>query len=185
MKIAILGWGSLIWQPKNLDFDKELNWNSGGPYLPLEFSRISEDGRLTLVIDSKAKEVQTLFSVSTHSILEDAISNLAVREGSNVNRIGYYEKSNDTFSPINFTWQKQIKKWIDQTDIDAVIWTNLSKKFKDKINLSHSEENVIKYLESLSENKKVLAEEYIRKAPQQIQTTMRKKIEKILGWTAI
>jgi len=108
MKIAILGWGSLIWQPKNLDFDKELDWNSGGPYLPLEFSRISEDGRLTLVIDLKAKEVQTLFAISTHSILKDAISNLAI--GSNVNRIGYYEKSNDTFSPTNFTWQKQIKQ---------------------------------------------------------------------------
>ena len=27
MKTAILGWGSLLWQPKDLQFDKEIGWS--------------------------------------------------------------------------------------------------------------------------------------------------------------
>ena len=46
MKIAVLGWGSLIWDPKELDANNE--WNNDGPFLPIEFARISNNGRLTL-----------------------------------------------------------------------------------------------------------------------------------------
>jgi hypothetical protein len=50
MNIAILGWGSLVWDQRVLPTESE--WNSEGPRLPIEFSRVSQDGRLTLVIDS-------------------------------------------------------------------------------------------------------------------------------------
>jgi len=53
MTIAILGWGSLLWD-KNHDFDNQHeSWKFDGPLLPLEFSRISKsrDNALTLVID--------------------------------------------------------------------------------------------------------------------------------------
>ena len=63
MKIAILGWGSLIWQPKDLKFDANIGWKEKGPILPIEFARISKDGRLTLVITKDAKEVKTYFAI--------------------------------------------------------------------------------------------------------------------------
>ncbi|MGJ1335925.1 hypothetical protein [Sphingobacterium siyangense] len=185
MKIAILGWGSLIWQPKDLDFDKELGWNKEGPNLPVEFSRVSRDKRLTLVIDPVAKEIKTLYSISTHLILKKAISNLVEREGCKVNGVGYYEKSNGTFSPDHFGWKEQIKEWIYQTDIDAVIWTNLPKNFEDKNGRPHNTQNIVHYLESLSGDEKDSAEKYIRNTPSQIQTVVRAEIEKRLGWTAI
>jgi len=54
MKIAILGWGSLLWEP-SAEFEKwiELPWKNDGPKLKIEFSRISgsRKGALTLVID--------------------------------------------------------------------------------------------------------------------------------------
>lgn len=52
-KIAIPGWGSLIWD-KRPEFDKHHEqWLQDGPVLKLEFSRISESRKdaLTLVID--------------------------------------------------------------------------------------------------------------------------------------
>ena len=49
MKIAILGWGSLIWNQNGLPVKGQ--WKKNGPVLPIEFSRVSRDGRLTLVID--------------------------------------------------------------------------------------------------------------------------------------
>jgi hypothetical protein len=57
VKIAILGWGSLISKPEGdaTIGQKPLRITGkfvpGGPSLPIEFSRISKDGRLTLVID--------------------------------------------------------------------------------------------------------------------------------------
>lgn len=49
LKIVILGWGSLIWNPRGLP--REGPWEEGGPSFPIEFSRVSNDCRLTLVID--------------------------------------------------------------------------------------------------------------------------------------
>ena len=37
--IAILGWGSLIWDPRDLQFDGQ--WRENGPLFPIEFSRPS------------------------------------------------------------------------------------------------------------------------------------------------
>lgn len=54
MKIACLGWGSLIWNPGDLKIKTE-DWFSGGPILPIEFVRISTDKRVTLVIDEESK----------------------------------------------------------------------------------------------------------------------------------
>jgi hypothetical protein len=48
MKIAVLGWGSLIWQPRELRISLPI-WKTDGPELPVEFARVSMDGRLTLV----------------------------------------------------------------------------------------------------------------------------------------
>ncbi len=42
MKIAILGWGSLIREPRGLPIDGE--WQKDGPVLWIEFSRISQRG---------------------------------------------------------------------------------------------------------------------------------------------
>jgi hypothetical protein len=57
-KIAVLGWGSLIWDTTaNQEFDRlRGNWRYDGPVLNLEFSRKSKKSRagaLTLVIDPK------------------------------------------------------------------------------------------------------------------------------------
>ena len=37
---AILAWGSLTWEPKCLEFEKEVGWKNYGPVLQIEFARI-------------------------------------------------------------------------------------------------------------------------------------------------
>ena len=55
MNIAILGWGSLVPDPRGLPIAD--GWHQAGPVLPIEFSRISKDGQragcLTLVIPQR------------------------------------------------------------------------------------------------------------------------------------
>jgi hypothetical protein len=179
MKIAILGWGSLIWNPQNLAYNIESNWSQNGPFLPIEYSRISGDGRLTLVISDDVNEVKTLFAISTFETLDQAILNLAIRENSNISTIGFYIKNSSQISPNNFKYRYNIENWLKQNDnIDAVIWTNLPKNWTSKTTY----QDRIEYLLSLTGNASVKAEEYIRKTPKQINTELRNEIEKSLNW---
>ena len=189
MKIAILGWGSLLWQPKDLHFNEEIGWSENGPFLPIEFARISKDGRLTLVITQNGTVVKTYFAFSNYDNLEEAVLNLAVREGSGRGQIGSYDKSDNTFSKEVF-FKNNILEWINYTDIDAVIWTNLGENWEIKNDNKEVIEEIvpdlrIDYIKNLKGNKSALAEEYIRRTPVQIQTHYRKLIEKELGWTPI
>ena len=90
MKIAVLGWGSLIWDRRNLCIDGE--WHDDGPELPIEFARMSSRERLTLVLHKSAENVQTLWVNSGLDNLKDAISNLKEREDTTKEEhIGYFE----------------------------------------------------------------------------------------------
>ena len=189
MTIAILGWGSLIWDTRNLKIDMSIGdngWNSNGPYLPIEFARISNDGRLTLVIKNGVQDKQVLYSISLYKNMDEAVLDLAVRENCGKNKIGKYLKDKNVFTPIDFNYKEKIANWIKlEQDIDAVIWTNLSGSFKDKIGLDLSETNAVNYLTHLTLEVQAKAEEYIRKAPVQIDTKIRNEIEDKLNWTSI
>ena len=189
MKIVILGWGSLIWQPKELEFDKVFGWQNDGPTLPIEFARISKDGRLTLVITKNGTIVPVLYALSNYSNLKQAVLNLAVREGCGRKQIGSYDKSKDTFSKEVF-FEKNILDWIKNTNIDAVIWTNLGENWEVKNDNGEVIDTIVPhervdYLKNLKNHKRALAEEYIRRTPTQIDTHYRSLIEKELDWKPI
>lgn len=189
MKIAILGWGSLLWQPKDLQFNEKIGWSENGPMLPIEFARISKDGRLTLVITKEVKEVKTYFAISNYETLEEAVLNLAARESCGIGQIGSYDKSKKIFSTKVF-FDKNILDWINNTDIDAVIWTNLGENWEVKNDNGEVIDTIVSnervdYLKKLKNHKRALAEEYIRRTPTQIKTHYRSLIEKELDWKPI
>lgn len=185
LKIAILGWGSLIWNPQNLKFDKSIGWQPNGPILPIEFARISNDGRLTLVITDNGSKNQVFYCVSSYDKLDEAILDLAIREGSGRGSIGHYDKNQDKYNKPSFKYKQEIKEWIGKLDIDAVIWTDLSEKWSVKSGSDIIPDNRIEYLKSLRGNTSVIAEEYIRKTPIQIKTKYRVLIEGELNWSPI
>lgn len=189
MKIAIIAWGSLIWDPAKLTVVKSLGqngWFPDGPDLPIEFARISNNGRLTLVINSKSEKLKTLFAISNCKKLDEAILDLAVRESCGKNKIGRFIKKNSECFPHDFHFKNEIEIWIKNKEvIDAVIWTNLKSNFKNITDREFNEENVLNYLKYLKADTQVLAEEYIRRTPTQIKTKMRKSIEKNFKWLAM
>jgi len=181
MKIACLGWGSLIWRPDNLLIRRQ--WFSDGPFLPIEFARKSTDGRLTLVITDTAKPVRCLWALMATDNLVSAKKSLQTREGISDKKAGTCIGSVTIDEEITDTIKLTIKKWATLLNLDAVIWTSLPTKFRDTDGLEPTLDEAIQYLNSLDINTKLMAEQYIRRTPKQIDTEYRRKFETEFGWT--
>ncbi len=79
MKIACLGWGSLIWKSGPLPVAGE--WQTDGPSLPVEFSRVSDGGELATAICMNAPAVPVLWAWLDAETLSVACQALREREG--------------------------------------------------------------------------------------------------------
>jgi hypothetical protein len=183
MKIACLGWGSLIWRPDNLLIRRE--WFADGVLLPIEFARQSKDGRLTLVITDTAKPIRTLWALMATDDLPTAKKSLLTREAIPEKKLDTFIASitarEETVDRIKLT----IQSWANNLKLDAVIWTNLPPKFQDTDNRVPTSDETIAYINSLDINARATAEEYIRRTPKQIDTEYRRKFETEFGWTHI
>jgi hypothetical protein len=184
-KIAILGWGSLVWDPRKLTLKKKIvhkhaknSWNKDGPKLPIEFARVSEDGRLTLVITPEAKPLTTLWAYSAFGSLDQAKENLGEREGTIISNIGSLKKDESPKNDI----EKIISKWLKKKDIEAVVWTALPPKDRYGENRVMDASEAISYLKSLTGQEREKAKNYIEYAPEQIHTRIRTRIEEEFGW---
>lgn len=181
MKIAFLGWGSLIWDLRELEIYGP--WQKDGPLLPIEFARVSGDGRLTLALDSKVIDVQTLWILSSCTDLSRARKSLATREGTSKENIGYVLiPESDGKCRMGFDVLVKIEEWARSKEIDAVVWTDLKANFEEKTKMPFNGDNVVKYLRGLDTRTWCKAEEYVRRAPKQIRTRIRTKLEEELGW---
>jgi hypothetical protein len=178
MKIAYLAWGSLVWRPDELLIRGQ--WFKDGPFLPIEFCRQSDDGRLTLVITPGKPELRTLWALASTDSLNKAIASLQNREGL---RGGKKDKNTGAWptDPNYAEAPPSIVTWARQNTYDAVIWTALGPHFAREDDPPTVDE-AVKYLRELPHEKRRLAEEYIRRTPVQIDTDYRRRFELEFGW---
>ena len=178
MNIAFLGWGSLIWDKRDLPIVGD--WQQGGPVLPIEFSRISGDGRLTLVIDEQnGADVAARYARSACTNLNDAIASLGKRENNPPKeRIGFVNLVSNT----ERAWSRQyhptacdrIKAWAQTQNWEAIVWTALISNFAEKRGEPYSAEAAIRYFNGLAGETKARATEYVEKAPPEVDTPFRR-----------
>ena len=182
MKIAILGWGSLIWEERP-DFDKwHESWRLDGPILKVEFSRISKKtrkGGLTLVIDAvHGTATQVAWSSSKRVNLKDTISDLRVREDTpNEENIGFVILASGNHRARDPEAFETIVAWAKEMHIDAVVLTNLESNFAEKVNKPFSVEAAVDHIKSLLPEGKAKAAEYIWRAPDFVQTPLRAALQ--------
>ena len=186
MKIAVLAWGSLQWDPRNLEISAA--FEPTGPELPIEFSRISGKGeaprRLTLVIDeTNGAPCKTYVALSSYGELGAAKENLRVREGmQHVNGVGFVDRLTGEASframERHPTSVSVVRSWLATTEFDAAIWTALASNFEESQNQPFSIDTALSFLASLSEDNLAVALKYIRYAPQQTQTSLREAVAK-------
>lgn len=171
--IACLGWGSLIWDQKELKIQS--SWFEDGPLINVEFARQSQDGRITLVLTEGAAPVRSLWAIMDLTNLTDAILNLREREGipkkNEDKHIGSWSIGQPS-SPLI----PNLKEWALDKRVDHVIWTNLPPKF-DNQEKAPTLKQVIEYLTNLVGEKRGKAKNYIYSTHKQIDTNYRRRIE--------
>ena len=189
-KIAILCWGALAWDPGELPLTcedpehPESAWQSGGPELPIEFSRVTVDCRLIPVIDpDHGAPVATLYARSRRNDLDAAIKDLMKAESAtNPKRIGFVDvRENQHRCRLYPGMAERIRDWAESHDVDAVIWTELPSNFSDHTGREFTPETAIKYLGELPRVLVSQAKEYVDRAPAEIETPLRAKLREE-GW---
>jgi hypothetical protein len=187
VKSVVLAWGSLVWDPR--DLQTAAKFMANGPLLPIEFCRISADGRLTLAIDETFGALCKTYSApSALEGLDAAIENLQVREGMpNARAIGFVEPASNRQSDLAMESHPQvvatIGAWAESLGYDAAIWTALTSNFDDwgKGGEPFSVSAALQYLETLEGEdpaKFAQALAYIRKAPPEVETPVREEVVK-------
>lgn len=183
MKIAVIAWGSLIWDRRNLGVIGDFVAN--GPKLNLEFSRTSRDGRLTLVIDEEHGGLCSTFSTqSAFDDLDKAIENLRLREGMPTTKgVGFIDLLSGRKSVAALQRHPRavgtITAWARARGYAGAIWTALGSNFREseKTNQPFSLEAGIRYLEARDGPTLAAALNYIRQAPAEVRTPLRAAVK--------
>ena len=182
MAIACLGWGSLVWDPRELPVQGK--WFEDGPLLPVEFARESRDGRLTLVIVAGyGSMVRSLWSLFANTTLADAREALRLREGVGEKSAADYIAAWQTGDPDDRA-PSGVSAWVRQHGLDAVVWTALPPQIGGNLRVP-TEDQAVAHLRSLSHERRRHAERYIRMTPRQIDTPYRRRFEAEFGWSPL
>jgi hypothetical protein len=188
MRIAVVGWCSLIWCTGSLRIKSR--WRLDGPALPIEFARISRDERLTLVIHPDSPEQRTYWAISEFESLEEARQNLKRREHARpeeIHSLTVDGRRNPDHIPEPVV--ERVSGWLKtQENLQAAIWTGLESNWEDKRGRPFSPEDAMQYLRELEDARDRAttvydrAREYVRNTPPQIGTPVRKLVQQKGGW---
>ncbi|MCD2516421.1 hypothetical protein LQ564_08870 [Massilia sp. G4R7] len=180
MNIVCIAWGSLLWKPGPLKLAS--GWHPGGPRLPLEFVRDSDDSaEVALVLCEGARPQATYWAYLATQDLDEARAMVGARE---------------KITPARPDWigsipgkegaeeDPRIAAWLRAKRIDAAVWTALPAKSNDTPSRVPSAREVIAILDAMPPEQRAEAERYVRCTPAHIDTAYRRAIEAALGWRA-
>ncbi len=180
MNIVCIAWGSLLWKPAPLKLAS--GWHPGGPRLPLEFVRDSDDSpEVALVLCEGARPQATYWAYLDAPDLDAARAMLGAREKITPARPDWIGSmpAREGARP-----DPRIAAWLARMRIDAAVWTALPPKFAGSNGRVPSAQEVVARLERLAGEERRVAEEYLRRTPAHIDTRYRRAIAARLGWNA-
>ena len=183
--IAIIGWGSLIWELEALASHVQGGWRQGvGPQLPLEFSRISPKrrGALAVCVDlMDGLPCQTSIIASKRGTPGEARTALARRERAPEGFIGAF------CAQTGRHWGRPqvampIANWCRAGGWAGAVWTDLHSNFTAETGLVFSLEAACDHLQALEDDSLTEAVRYIEKAPIATNTKLRRHLRDDPWW---
>lgn len=186
-KIAVIGWGSLIWDLDDLAPKVSGDWvMGGGPRLPLEFSRISPKRAMSLVVVLDPDDGAPCESHVIASIRDDihaAAHDLQRRErAQNIGQIGAVCRRTDFVRATDERIAAVVTDWCATHDVAGAVWTDLPRNFADITGKPFGIPAGIAYLRELPEHNLAEALRYISFAPRGTATPLRAALELEPWW---
>ncbi len=186
--IAILGWGSLLWDLDDLAPKVAGPWLvRAGPVLPMEFSRISPKRAMGLVV---CLDPAAGVPCPTHAIRSvrrrtaDAVADLAARERAPRDRIGWATAAGDGAGRMPEV-VAAVTEWCRAAGWAAAVWTDLEPNFRTTTGVAFSVPEGRAYLRGLEGAGLVEAHRYIRNAPRTTRTPLRRALAVDPWWRGL
>ncbi|MEX2519150.1 MAG: hypothetical protein WD969_07465 [Paracoccaceae bacterium] len=188
-RIAIIGWGSLIWDLDDLAPRVEGAWlMRAGPVLPFEFSRISPKRKLALAVcldADRGAPCPTNAILSTRDDIHQAAEDLRARERAQaVERIGAFCARTGFRRSRIAEVGAAAADWCRATGAAGAVWTDLESNFEVMKGAPFSVAAGIAYLETLEGESLTEAVRYIENAPETTRTPLRMALEGNDWWRA-
>lgn len=187
MRHAILGWGSLLWDDGTVPLRTRGGWLTGGPVLPLEFSRVSRSrfGALTLVIDpAHGDPCPTSYVIADRRSIADVICDLRTREDTVVRCIGFVDLESGSERANQLpAMAHDVRSWAGSLGLVSVVWTDLGGNFGDEGRGPFTMEAAMTYLRGLPPEGRSKAKEYVERAPAAVDTPLRRALVQSDWWT--
>ena len=187
-QIAILGWGSLIWDLEILTPHTTGEWlMEHGPRLPMEFSRISPKRKLGLVVcldPAVGVECTTNVIQSAKEDISHTIDDLAARERAPLDLIGAVHADGLQKGRMPEVCNA-VSEWCEANGWDGAVWTDLEPNFFDYTQQGFTIDAGLMYLRTLSGENLIEAHNYIESAPHQTRTPLRTALATDPWWQGL
>jgi hypothetical protein len=186
-RIAIIGWGSLLWDLDDLEPHVTGDWYvDQGPTLPIEFALVSHkrNRALAAVIDHSVGEHVTASVIeSSKDSLPEALVDLARRERCDEQHIGAVHRANGfTRAKLRQTLAL-VEEWLHTTHYDGAVWTDIETNFEVHTGEPFTVSTAVDYLKNLSGESLREAKRYIENAP--VSTPLRRRLQDEDWWAVV
>ena len=173
MRIAILGWGSVQWEPEALALAGP--WQPDGPHLPLELARIRGDDCLTVVLypTPETPALPVVWAWAAGSALAAVVENLRTAERTVPGHIAVLPDDGLRAVPLDPGIAATITRWQVTQSADAVVWTQLPANFTQRTGLPLTPTTAVAYLRGLPPADRRRAVAYLGRLPATLQTVIR------------
>lgn len=180
MKIACLGWGSLIWKPGILPVNGP--WRRDGPDLPIDFARESDGGELATVICASAPRARVMWAMLKTGSMAAAREGLRRREQIPSSQPHCIGSVGNGIPDPRCPHAAAIAAWAAAQGLDGVVWTALPPRFQGINGVAPHRQAALHYLRQLPPDQRLHAEHYVRSTPLFVATQLRTALADDLGW---
>ena len=188
-KIAVIGWGSLLWDLDDLSPHVAGDWAvAEGPRLPFEFVRVSPKRKQALVVvidETHGVECATSHIQSARGRLMEAVEDLARRERTVPDQIGFADCAGQRVQSRHTFVAENIRDWLSTSGYDGAVWTDLGGNYRETLGEPFSIEGAIRYLRTLTGESLIEARRYIESAPENVETPLRAALRHEDWWQAV
>jgi hypothetical protein len=187
-RYAIIGWGSLIWDPENIAPHIRGEWAmGGGPVLPMEFTRVSAKRNKALAVCLDAVHGVGCITNAIASVRDQigpVVTDLARRERAPEHHIGAICLASGFANGSSPQMIADVRKWCLAGGWTGAVWTDLPSNFSEDQGQDFTVPRAIAYLRGLTGDSLDQAVSYIEQAPAATDTPLRRALSADDWWLA-